>query len=141
MSTKLKIDDQFILEHYGYMTQREIADHFGVSVSTVNRHVKALGLTPGLNTPSKESAETRTPTKRIAPSVAQSDKERLEELLSLVYDEILKCEGPSIAKLSKEYREILADIRALEGDVADGKPIGFLDLTEQYADRVPGANS
>ncbi|UPI12876.1 hypothetical protein [Bacillus phage SBSphiJ5] len=41
---KKDIDEQFIIDHYGTMTQKQIAKHLGVSRETVNHRAIKLGL-------------------------------------------------------------------------------------------------
>ena len=153
-----KVDDEFILANLGRMSQRQIAKHFGVSVSTVNRHVDKLVL-KGKSTQLKSEAkrlkvvdfstvkamrESSTRPGRESARESSEDKnelDRLIELRDIVLTEIKRAQGmgEKVARLSKEYREILREIRMLEGSVDDG--LGeFADLASSFQGGVPAAN-
>lgn len=137
-----EIDEKYILDNVGRMSQREIAAELGVSVSTVNRHCKRLGLSgikadkpkPSTNVVSVQISKP----KRSAP-FAVDDLKRLEDLRELLLEEIHESKGSSLARLSKEYRDVLAEIRILQnGDDADGG--GFADLISEYQNRMSTTN-
>lgn len=93
----------------GKMTQRDMADMVGVSVATVSRRVKQLGL----------GAEPVQVPKLSSQAVDGDRLSRLEELRDMLYEAMQQTSGGSLANLSKEYRATLAEIEA-EGSV-DGE--------------------
>lgn len=105
-----KADLDFLIQKAaGKMSQRDIADAFGISVSTVNRRMRELdaGAEP-----------VRRPT--LADTNPDADHlSRLEELRDMLYEAMQETGGGSLANLSKEYRATLAEIEAVKA-VGDG---------------------
>lgn len=151
-----KIDDEYILANLGRMSQRQIAKHFGVSASTVNRHVEKLGL-KGQSSQLKRDAKklkvmdfsaakamsesSSKPLNKHSqdPSENKSELDRLLELRTILINEIKQASGVDVARLSKEYREVLKEIRVLEGGADDG--LGdFADLASSFQGGVPATN-
>lgn len=131
-----KVNDEYLLANFGHMTQRDIAKHFDVSVSTINRHCKRLGLsekTPISVRPKAVSSEAKS---KEAPQ--SSDIDRLRELRDILYEQIRTAKGASVAQLSKEYREVLTDIRLLDGGGDDGETNIFDEIAISFSARTQG---
>lgn len=139
-----RIDDRFILDNYGQLSQRELASHFGVSVSTINRHCKSLGLTgaDSEQPPAKGAgckAKILTPSFPDNAAAQDDDLKRLEDLRDRLFEEIQESKGSTVAKLSKEYRETIAAIRALGSSSEDANG-AIADLINQFKEGMPAAN-
>lgn len=140
-----KVDEAYLIENFGAMSQREMAADLGVSVSTVNRHCRRLGLAGlrvGDTAPERPkahiiAADFAAPPRRCDPAIASGDRARLEDLRDRLLEEIQAAKGASLARLSKEYREVLGELRAMEGtgDALDGSI--FADLAANVAGGVP----
>lgn len=128
-----KVNDEYILANFGHMTQREMALHFDVSVSTINRHCKRLGLREDTPIPARPKVKVIDFTQDNA--VASDDLKRLEELRDIVYKQICQSKGTSVAALSKEYREILTEIRMLEGGGDESDIDVFDQIAASFAER------
>lgn len=135
-----KIDDKYLIDNFDFYTQREFAEHFGVSVSTIARHVAKLGLK---RNKTQKNAKTRQVAAKQKTVLKKSSDElaRLRELRDILYEELIKTTGSTVAKISKEYREVLAVIRVMEGGGEDKKQTGaFAELAEAIVRGVSNPN-
>ena len=117
-----QIDDEYLLAHFGHDSQAKMAKHFGVSKSTINRHLKRLGLTGASGKKAKDKKSKvhivafnpEPEPSHVKPRMDEkTDIERLRDLREYLYAQIHECEPKDVARISKEYREVLAEIRKL----------------------------
>ena len=111
--------DEFIAEHYGLMSYREMGDALGCSRTTVYRRVKALGLTKGRADTQIKAALDRI---EAEPSAPENDQmRRLYELRDMQRKMLVEgVSMQSFASISREYRETLRQIADLQqGEAPD----------------------
>ena len=124
-------ENAYIAEHYGKMTVREMAEHLGLSKSTVHRRIVGLGLTGGdVTIQVGEVREARHALKQLdrdADTMA-----RLVEVRDMTREHIADAEGSTFARLVSEYRAILKDIHEME-EVEDAGGGGSTKLADIFA--------
>lgn len=139
--------DAYIIEHFGRMTTREIAEAIGINQSNVSRRAKKLGLSAPKGRRGK--ARGKGPPRIAAPAAELLDSPR-DEWLKRMYEardillaELRQSEGSSVAKIAKEYRELCDAIRREEEADGDDGPGGSLAAVVAMfggAAGVPGAD-
>lgn len=134
-----KVNDQFLVENFGRYSQRELAERFKVGVGTINRHIKKLGLRD-VDPEDIVKVQEKHKAQVAASPIGGDELKRLYELRDIIYDELISSGGSAAARISKEYREILAAIRAAEGGGSDAQTGAFAELAEAIARGVSGAN-
>lgn len=103
--------DAFIVEHYGTMSYREMAEACGVSKSTVFNHVKSLGLT---ESDGRDNLRAVVEQIEDAPPAENEQLRRLYELRDMQYAALKEAGPRSLPPLSREYRETLRQIAELQ---------------------------
>ena len=103
--------DAFIVEHFGTMSYREMAEACGVSKSTVFNHVKSLGLTESNG---RENLRAVVEQIEDAPPAENEQLRRLYELRDMQYAALKEAGPRSLPPLSREYRETLRQIAELQ---------------------------
>lgn len=124
-------EDEYLATVWPQMGPTEIAEKLGRSRTGVSHRITKLGLRD-------RPCLTRAREEHPPESDGQSLRERLEALRGIVYGALLDARASDIAKLSAEYREIIAALDALEGGgQADGpKQDGLAGLIAKLADRA-----
>lgn len=124
--------DEYLINHAGRMSQRELAAKCGVGTSTVNRRLAELRQEGRLVPKPVESEEARD--SRVGDEDgAQNTAGRLRELRDILHGHLVASEGQGLTRISSEYRATVMAIDELEGKDADGGPSTiegiFLDLS------------
>jgi len=109
--------DRFIKEHYTSMSMQEMADHLGISKSTVSRRAKAMRESGEIDDAMAKAAERETQRARdCIAGCALGNAERLEMLDALkarLEDELRMTGGANLARVSSEYRKTLEEMAAI----------------------------
>lgn len=98
---------EYVANHRGEMSVRELADELGLSKTTVQRIAKKAGAEVGRTADLAVRSEP-------APPVAGSELALLQELAGILRGRIRTARDQSVPQLSREYRETLSRITALE---------------------------
>ena len=128
--------DKFIIDHYRSMSYGEMADKLGINKSTVSRRAAMLREAGELEEkPSgADMAQARAMRERLKGcTIDRADRlEALNELRELLHDDLTMAGGQGLARVSSEYRAVLAEIEALsiELDLVEnkGKDVNAIDL-------------
>lgn len=128
--------DKFIIDHYRSMSYGEMADKLGINKSTVSRRAAMLREAGELEEkPSgADMAQARAMRERLKGcTIDRADRlEALNELRELLHDDLTMAGGQGLARVSSEYRAVLAEIEALsiELDLVEnkGKDVSTIDL-------------
>lgn len=143
--------DKYIISHYRSMSYGEMADKLGINKSTVSRRAAMLREAGELEEkPSgADMAQARAMRERLKGcTIDRADRlEALNELRELLHDDLTMAGGQGLARVSSEYRAVLAEIEALsiELDLVEnkGKNISAIDLLvlkaevqEEYGERA-----
>lgn len=100
--------EEFIAAHRGEMSERELADALGVSKTTVHRAILRLGIAPdGSAKPARKAIP-------VADEPSKSQLVLLRELARVQRSMIRDATPANLPALSKEYRETLTEIEAIE---------------------------
>lgn len=103
---------EYVREHFGKMSQRDMARELGRSKTFVVKVIRDLGLT-----------EPKAPACPEGPAVSESADEdtlsRLKHLRRILWRNILECDPRNLAQLSREYRALTQEIDIIER--ADGE--------------------
>lgn len=105
---------EYIKLKYGVLSSAEIAEKLDRSQRGVNNKIKELGLSDArLASCARVKGASIEP-----PGIEECGRlGALVELRDMIRAEVILAEGQTKAKLSQEYREILAEIDALENPV------------------------
>ena len=113
--------DEYIIAHHRSMTQAEISRATGASTSQVSRRVIALREAGRLDTERPDLDGEAMPNERLAA---------LDELCELLHRELSTAGGQSLARVSSEYRQAMAErenLRAEMGITQDNRyKVGML---------------
>lgn len=113
--------DRFIVEHYGSMTQPEMADKLGIDKSTVSRRVARLKNDGVIDAHVNQAARKEaTEARERLRGCVMGNVDRLEALAELrdaLHDEIANTGGQSLARVSSEYRRTLEEIEMLSSEI------------------------
>ena len=99
--------EEFVVNHRCDMSVRQLADELGLSKTTVQRIVRKAGAPAALQAPDPARPEP-------APPVAGSELALLQEHAGMLRCRIRTARDQSVPHLSREYRETLSRITALE---------------------------
>lgn len=118
---KFDNSDKFIADHYASMSMREMADHLGISKSTVSRRAKALREAGKIDEAAAKDAQRETQRARDdLRGCTMSRGERLRKLDSLrarLEDELDVSGGGNLSRVSSEYRKTLEEIASLSANI------------------------
>lgn len=103
-----KAVEEFIANHRSEMSERQLAEALGLSKTTVHRAILRLGIEPDGS--SKPVQKTIT----VADEPDKSQLVLLRELARVQRSLIRDASPANMPALSKEYRETLSEIEALE---------------------------
>lgn len=100
--------EEFIANHRAEMSERELAETLGVSKTTVHRAILRLGIEPdGSASPPQKAIEA-------ADDPQKSRLVLLRELASVQRSMLRSAGSKELPSLSREYRETLSEIDAIE---------------------------
>ena len=131
MASKCKVEnlDAYIVAHYRSMTQAEISRATGASTSQVSRRVIALREAGRLDNERPDYDGEAMPDERLMA---------LDELCELLHRELSTAGGQSLARVSSEYRQAMAErenLRAEMGITQDNRyRVTMLDKEQIMAD-------
>lgn len=97
---------EYIVNHHGELSVRELAEELGVSKTTVQRIVKRSGGSLSVQPVAAES--------QPAPPVAGSELALLQEHAGVLRNRLRLAKDAALPGISREYRETLEKITALE---------------------------
>ena len=128
--------DKFIVTHYRSMSYGEMADKLGINKSTISRRAAALREAGELDEkPSgADMAQARAMHERLKGcTVDRADRlEALEELRELLHHDLTLAGGQGLARVSSEYRAVIAEMEALSIELGltqnAGKDVSTIDL-------------
>lgn len=113
--------DRYIVAHYRSMSYGDMADKLGINKSTVSRRAAALREAGEIEAkPSgADMAQTRALRERLKGcTVDRFDRlEALGELRELLHDDLKTAGGHGLARVSSEYRAVLAEIETLSTEL------------------------
>ena len=111
-----KAVEEFIANHRGEMSERELANALGLSKTTVHRAILRLGVAPD---------GSQKPPQKALPVADEPEKSQLvllRELARVQRSMIRDATPANLPALSKEYRETLMAIEAIERRDEKAKP-------------------
>lgn len=119
---------RYIEEHYSQMTAAEIAEKLGRSRSGIKKKIREMGLTK-----SASCARVVSPEAIESAEDDGNENDRLSALTTLsniLRNAIAEANPSQLPKLSAEYREVLAEIDALNGGGGGDSVSELLDLAQ-----------
>ena len=131
---RLDKTDSFIIEHANGMTMQAMADHLGISKSTVSRRAKALRDSGEIEITDTKAVERLAKQERNKlKSCAMDDADRLmklDALKTMLEEGMAASGGANLARLSSEYRKLIEEMANISTslELANGgaKHVGML---------------
>lgn len=112
--------DEYIITHSKSMSYAEMGDKLGINKSTVSRRAAALRESGKLDAKPRGADLAETASRERLQGCTISRAERLEalaELRGMLHDDLALAGGQGLARVSSEYRAVLAEIEALSAEL------------------------
>lgn len=112
--------DEFIITHSKSMSYAEMGDKLGLNKSTISRRAAALRKAGKLDAkPTGAEIEELAARERLQScTINRADRlEALAELREMLHDDLALAGGQGLARVSSEYRAVLAEIEALSTEL------------------------